>query len=123
MQTPDGEFIPQSKQYLRQVPATQMARAFVELLRAEKMLQWPPSHQQTNEPTIVYLGAQRWGSALKAHPALGERDSPTRHVLSNVAYDDGQADLSSTAVARAGSSFVADDKNRLYQCGDMVSAY
>ena len=121
MQTPDGVFIPQSQDYLRRVPATQMVHAFVDLLRTQKLLQLPQS--QTNMPSIVYLGAQRWGSAMKAHPALGERESPTRQVLGNVAYDPGKADLSSTVEARAGESFVADDEAHLYQCGDMVSAY
>jgi hypothetical protein len=75
-----------------------MVAAFVELLQQHKLtkLTKPAAGSErgtieiSSPPAVKYMGAQRWGSAIRAHPDLGGETSPTRTVLSNVAYDTGK---------------------------------
>ena len=120
MQTEEGEFIPQSRDYLRQVPGRQMVDAFCSLLRREGLCDGDPSDPPL---ALSYLGAQRWGSALPAHRHLDD-SSPTRKVLRGVAYDPKRCPLAPTQNVKPGKlSFVKADDLNLFQCGDMVSTY
>lgn len=120
MQDPQtGAFIPQSPDYLCSVPAPQLEAAFRRLLKAGKV----GDFKDTSEvPKTSFLNAQRWGSAMPSHRHLDE-SSPTRQVISNVAYDGGRGSLGPTTKDRDGRSFVVNDSLRLIQAGDMVSCY
>ncbi len=68
------------------------------------------------------MDAQRWGSALPCHPRSNNDDSPTRRVISGVAYDSGRFALAPTE-AESDESFLADEGLMLFQAGDMVSGH
>ena len=81
-------------------------------------------------PKMVYLDAQRWGSALPCHRSLDAKSS-TRLVISGVPYDGKRMPLAPTRVEeRIGrgdggdcANFLADDDLGLIQAGDMVSIF
>jgi predicted NAD/FAD-dependent oxidoreductase len=115
MQDPKtGEFIPQSKDYLTTVPAPDLLNAFQKAL-VDIMDEFPD---------VIYLNAQRWGSAMPSHRHL-DRESSTRRVLSGVPYDSGRAALAPTirTDSEVGLDFIADDDLMLFQAGDMMSRY
>ena len=115
-----GEFIPQSKEYLTSVPGPELSQSFLKTLSRSRST----SGITLNEyelPNIVYLSAQRWGSAMPSHRHLNE-NSITRKVLSGVEYDFGQASLAPTKVEKIDqNSFIVDKDLMLFQAGDMVS--
>ena len=113
--TKTGAFIPQSPDYLTTVPGPDLETAFRNVLQNGKLA------SLTNLPKTSFLGAQRWGSALPAHRHLDEA-SPTREIISGVAYDSGRAPLAPTVLeTKDDVSFVADKDQMLFQAGDMVS--
>jgi renalase len=120
MQDPmTGEFIPQSSDYLTTVPGPELEEAFRQLLVSGVL----GTVAEEDLPETVYLGAQRWGSAMPAHRDLNEH-SLTRQVLSGVAYDSGKGSLApTTKVTDTRHNFIADDDQMLFQAGDMVSMY
>ena len=114
-----GEFIPQSSDYLTTVPGPALEAAFRRIVSSGRL----GGHNGHDLPKTIYLNAQRWGSALPAHRCLDEA-SPTREIISGVAYDPGGGDLAPTQVERAHCrSFVSDESKMLFQAGDMVSSY
>jgi len=117
MQDPQtGEFIPQSPEYLKSVPGPALESAFRGVLKSGFLA------KPTDAPKTVYLGAQRWGSALPAHRHLDEA-SLTRKEIAGVAYDSGKAPLAPTSTTVEGSiNFVKDESLMLFQAGDMVSS-
>jgi len=114
MQDPiSGAFIPQSPEYLLNVPAPELSKEFLRLIGL-------PIERET-----LYINGQRWGSALPApRHFANDINSPTRHTLAGVNYDSGIASLAPTVNCGLQSqSFVSDDELGLYQIGDMVSSY
>ena len=114
MQDPiTGEFIPQSSEYLTNVPAPDLLNAF----------QNSQSHNVEKIPKVTYLNAQRWGSAMPCHRHLDEASS-TRREISGVAYDSGRAPLAPTSRRNdAELDFLMDQDLMLFQAGDMMSRY
>ena len=128
MQDPKtGEFIPQSKDYLTAVPGPDLSNAF-----CEEVLRTFDSVKEM--PKIVFLDAQRWGSAMPSHRHLTET-SETRKVISGVPYESGRSPLAPTkeeqCLERSGNndgdcksrSFLVDNELMLLQAGDMMSRY
>ena len=114
-----GEFIPQSPDYLTTVPGPALEAAFRRIVSAGRL----GGSNLENLPRTIYLNAQRWGSALPAHRNL-DASSPTRKIISGVAYDPGGGDLAPTQLERPRyPSFLADEGCMLFQAGDMVSSY
>jgi predicted NAD/FAD-dependent oxidoreductase len=138
-----GEFLPQDPDYLRQVPAAELEAAFRRIVQ-EGRLGGIDSDSNSisgggecggggadetrsvlDMPQTCYVTAQRWGSALPAHRHLSE-SSPTRSVISGVAYDSGRGTLAPTQLVYdtdQNSSYVADEELMIFQAGDMVSSY
>eukprot|EP00554_Chaetoceros_debilis_P010874 CAMPEP_0194108772 /NCGR_PEP_ID=MMETSP0150-20130528/8410_1 /TAXON_ID=122233 /ORGANISM="Chaetoceros debilis, Strain MM31A-1" /LENGTH=557 /DNA_ID=CAMNT_0038797557 /DNA_START=33 /DNA_END=1706 /DNA_ORIENTATION=- len=125
MQDPTtGSFIPQSPDYLTTVPGPDLLKAFQEEL----------SNNYSDSigdqfPNVVYMNAQRWGSAMPCHRQLRE-SSETRTVISGVPYDSGRQPLAPTQLEidaninmEESSSFLHDEELMLYQAGDMMSSY
>ena len=119
MQDPKtGEFIPQPPDYLTSVPGPELEAAFRRIVKEGRL-----GKVEGDLPKTAYLNAQRWGSALPAHRHLDE-SSPTRKIISGVAYDSGRASLAPTTKQGASAdNFVADEGRMLFQAGDMVSNY
>lgn len=159
MQDPvTGEFLPQDPEYLRRVPAADMEAAFRRIVQegrlggidrgdrgdsggggggaADEAARRCSRMDDSIMPKTCHVTAQRWGSALPAHRHLLE-SSPTRMVISGVAYDPGRGSLaptqlvtldedetvSSSSTTTTRSSYVADEELMLFQAGDMVSSY
>lgn len=115
-----GDFIPQSPDYLSQVPGKDLPNAFAkEIISKDGIL---GEEALLSLPEIIYTDAQRWGSALPCHRHLDE-DSPTRQILSGVPYDSGSSTLAPTKCEKDGDTFLKDDELMLYQAGDMMSSY
>ena len=126
-----GAFIPQSPSYLTSIPGPDLEKAFRDALTDPSgfMAQGGAAALDKDEmPRTLYLDAQRWGSALPCHRSL-DAESPTRQVISGVAYDGGRLSLAPTRVEERigrendddGANFLADDDLGLIQAGDMVS--
>ncbi|KAL7468390.1 hypothetical protein ACHAXS_008612 [Conticribra weissflogii] len=125
-----GEFIPQSKEYLTTVPGPDLSNEFCkELLSSGGIL----NGNLKELPNIVFLDAQRWGSAMPCHRHLTE-DSETRKIISDVPYDSARASLAPTKLERVRDdesdhkedrvrSFLVDEGLMLFQAGDMMSMY
>ncbi len=126
MQTKKGEFIPQSKDYLTSVPGPDLADAFCAEITSENGILGENTLKKNDVPKIVYLDAQRWGSAMPCHRHLDDK-STTRRIISNVAYDSGRAPLAPTKLERQTSgedkTFLLDESLMLFQAGDMMSDY
>jgi len=108
-----GAFIPQSPDYLLQVPGPELCKEFLHLCGVSP------------DKKISYLNAQRWGSAMPADRHLAnDENSSTRRVISGVVYDSGRTGpLAPTRREKSYESYVCDDSMGLIYCGDMVSAY
>lgn len=115
-----GDFIPQSPEYLSQIPGKDLPNAFVEEITSKNGILNEKALKSL--PEIIYVDAQRWGSALPCHRHLDE-DSPTRQILSGVPYDSGRSPLAPTKCEKDGDTFLKDDELMLYQAGDMMSSY
>ncbi len=129
MQDPrTGEFIPQSKEYLTSVPGPDLYNAFVSLLRrrsSDGTIIEEDDDTPRNDyslPNLIYLDAQRWGSALPCHRQLTS-ESTTRRLISGVPYDHARHPLAPTKVERCGESFLYDEDLMIFQAGDMMSAH
>ena len=123
MQDDDGNFLPQTPQYLTTIPGPHLEQAFREHVTSIIGEQ----AQQQQLPKTTYLNAQRWGSGIPSHRHLDE-SSPTRAVVSGVPYDVGRAPLAPTRVenVRSGQTpdnFLYHEGFNLYQAGDMMSVY
>ena len=106
------EFIPQSPDYLLRVPGHELVSEFLRLCDREDATE------------VVYLNAQRWGSAMPCHRELArDASSASRKELSGVAYDVGRRPLAPTSRRMQEDSIVYDDSLGLLCAGDMVSAY
>ena len=113
MQDPvTGEFIPQSPDYLLQVPGPELLSEFLRLCGREKA-------------EVSYLNAQRWGSAMPANREVArDVSSSTRKILSGVAYDTSVSPLVPTVCfSSAEESVVYDDSLNVICAGDMVSSF
>jgi predicted NAD/FAD-dependent oxidoreductase len=108
-----GEFLPQERGYLQNVPAKELLASFLKAVNIS----------ESNTPNIVHINAQRWGSAMPAPRHLATDDSsPTRCYLSGVAYDTGKCELAPTkAEGSNANSFHYDETLHLMQIGDMIS--
>ena len=130
MQDPQtGEFIPQSREYLETVPIPDLKDAFCkELMSTEGIL---GKEALTSFPEILFMDAQRWGSALPAHKHLAaDESSPTRKIISSVPYDSGRSPLAPTKGVgmvrekeEEGGSFLVDNDLMIFQAGDMMSTF
>ena len=116
-----GEFIPQSAEYLTTVPAPDLYNAFKELIGKETTL------DIETLPKIVFMDAQRWGSAMPAHRHVDiNSSSSTCRKISGVNYDCGRYPLAPTKDEegeRTAASFLADDDLMLLQAGDMMGKH
>ena len=86
MQDPiTGEFIPQSKDYLSTVPGPELYNAFEALICQEDGcgILGKDALDIKTLPKVVYMDAQRWGSAMPSHRHL-DMNSSTRRVISGV---------------------------------------
>ena len=86
MQDPaTGEFIPQSKDYLTTVPGPELYNAFEALICQEDGcgILGKDALDVKTLPKVVYMDAQRWGSAMPSHRHL-DMNSSTRRVISGV---------------------------------------
>ena len=125
MQDPKtGEFIPQSKDYLKTVPAPDLMAAFCqELMSKDGIL---GDNALTDVSETIYTDAQRWGSAMPCHRHLDE-NSRTRKVISGVSYDSGRSSLAPTKLESCWHgdeiTFLADENLMLFQAGDMMSSF
>lgn len=116
------EFRPQTKEYLLQKndngPGYVLEQEFLKYLQSEL-------GDTTMLPTIIHRDAQRWGSAMPAR----KNPSPMAKKILDVDYDLPSENLAPTVRlenevdAKTVKGFIADDKMRLYQAGDMVSDY
>mmetsp|Transcript_48450 Transcript_48450/g.58454 ORF Transcript_48450/g.58454 Transcript_48450/m.58454 type:complete len:486 (+) Transcript_48450:144-1601(+) len=124
MQDDDGNFLPQTPQYLTTIPGPHLEQAFREHVTSIIEV---TQQQQQPLPKTTYLNAQRWGSGIPSHRHLDE-SSPTRAVVSGVPYDVGRAPLAPTRVENVRSgptpdNFLYHEGFNLYQAGDMMSVY
>jgi len=111
MQDPEtGAFIPQDKSYLKTGPGRILAEEFRKLL-GQKL--------ETELSDFTVLGGQRWGSAL---PGLSRNPDEIKTV-SRVDYDQTLRDLAPTKRIKDFDSFVLEEKLRLMQIGDGMSAW
>lgn len=115
-----GDFIPQSPDYLSQVPGKDLPNAFMKELTSKDGILGEEALNTL--PEIIHVDAQRWGSALPCHRHLDE-DSPTRQILSGVPYDSGRSPLAPTKCEKDSENFLKDENLMLYQAGDMMSSY
>ena len=86
MQDPiTGEFIPQSKDYVATVPGPELYNAFEALICQEDGcgILGKDALDVKTLPKVVYMDAQRWGSAMPSHRHL-DMNSSTRRVISGV---------------------------------------
>lgn len=115
MQTPEGAFVPQEKGYLDTV-AEHLVDSFLGAAGV--------TGAQRAAVSVVYKGAQRWGSAMPAprHLATNE-ESPTRRVVCSVPYDTGRGSLAPTMECREGGTFHVDKELGLLQIGDFVGSH
>mmetsp|Transcript_35123 Transcript_35123/g.74160 ORF Transcript_35123/g.74160 Transcript_35123/m.74160 type:complete len:466 (-) Transcript_35123:137-1534(-) len=128
MQDPKtGEFIPQSNDYLTTVPGPDLYKAFESIVCQKDGILGENALDKL--PEVVYMDAQRWGSALPCHRHL-KSDSGTRRVISGVPYDAGRFALAPTKNDRQQNndegrslSFLMDESLMLFQAGDMMSCY
>jgi len=120
-----GEFIPQSADYLTTVPGPDLYNAFKVLIGKETTL------DIETLPKIVFMDAQRWGSAMPAHRHvdINSSSSSTCRKISGVNYDCGRHSLAPTK-EEGGSedekkkrSFLVDDDLMLLQAGDMMGKH
>ena len=124
-----GEFIPQSNDYLTNVPGPDLFNSFTKLL-CDKEDGVLGDDALDNLPEVVHMDAQRWGSALPCHRHLDDK-SLTRKIIGGVPYDSGRNPLAPTKVERqqqqdeqeSSSSFLVDESLMLFQAGDMMSNY
>ena len=119
------EFIPQSKDYLLNVPGFDLKTAFYkEITSKDGILGEEGALRYSTIPESLHVDAQRWGSALPAPRNLKDC-SITRKIISGVAYDSGVSSLAPTAVVDCRhndkKTFLVDDDFMLFQAGDMVS--
>ena len=115
MQTPEGDFVPQSKYYMNTV-AEHRVDSFLGAAGLEK--------EQRAGVTVVHKGAQRWGSALPPPRHLAtDESSPSRHVICSVPYDTGRGSLAPTVECREGSAFYIDEELGLMQVGDFMGSH
>ena len=115
-----GEFIPQSTEYLTTVPGPDLYNAFKELIVKETTL------DIETLPKIVFMDAQRWGSAMPAHRHVDiNSSSSTCRKISGVNYDCGRYPLAPTKDEGGGNklSFLVDDDLMLLQAGDMMGCH
>jgi len=116
-----GEFIPQSAEYLKTVPAPDLYNAFKELIGKETTL------DIKTLPKVVFMDAQRWGSAMPAHRHVdvNSSSSSTCRNISGVNYDCGRHSLAPTKEegGKRTSSFLVDDDLMLLQAGDMMGKH
>ena len=124
-----GEFIPQSNDYLTNVPGPDLFNAFTKLLcdKGENGNGILGDDALDNLPKVVHMDAQRWGSALPCHRHLDDK-SLTRKIIGGVPYDSGRNPLAPTKLERqqsspSSSSFLVDESLMLLQAGDMMSNY
>mmetsp|Transcript_11587 Transcript_11587/g.16235 ORF Transcript_11587/g.16235 Transcript_11587/m.16235 type:complete len:477 (-) Transcript_11587:171-1601(-) len=128
MQDPTtGEFIPQSRDYLISVPGADLEKAF-----RNEVVEQSTGDPNFKVPNIVYMDAQRWGSALPCHRHL-DGTSTTLRIISGVPYDSHRSPLAPTKEEVLSSqrqdeeatnrNFLLDDSLMLYQAGDMMSTY
>ena len=127
MQTPSGDFIPQTPQYLHSVPIPALENAFCSQIESSSGVLGELALNPNNYK-VVHRDAQRWGSALPCHSAgtLDGEASSTRQVIMGVPYDIERKALAPTQHRDKNSkepSFVFDGKRNLIQCGDMMSSY
>ena len=146
MQTKDGEFIPQSKDYLTTIPGPELQKAFIHEITSKDGILGDKALSVEELPEIVYLDAQRWGSAMPSHRHLDE-SSKTRKIISNVPYDSGRGSLAPTKLesspkgrsnsdgndscddydggisSSSTTTFLCDEDLMLFQAGDMMSTY
>ena len=117
-----GEFIPQSSNYLTNVPGPDLLNSFSQLLCNGKGILG--SNSLDKLPNITHLDAQRWGSAMPCHRHL-DADSKTRKVIAGVPYDSGRFSLAPTKLEIQDSheTFLVDNELMLIQAGDMMSPY
>lgn len=117
-----GEFVPQSKDYLTDVPAPDLLKAFRSQLCDREGILGP--NALASFPDVVYIDAQRWGSAMPCHRHLKE-GSETRRVIVGVPYDSGRFALAPTKCDTDDKkkSFLTDNDMMLFQAGDMMSCY
>ncbi|GAX09530.1 uncharacterized protein FisN_16Lh223 [Fistulifera solaris] len=102
-----GAFKPQQNDYLNTVPGPTLFNAFLQTVQSFL----------TEQPNVVYMQAQRWGSGL---PVAEELCDDIHHV----AGDRFAAKLNKPLVHEvtdSGRDFVADDDLRLYYAGDFCS--
>ena len=97
-----GEFIPQSPDYLTTVPGPDLSNAFQRLVHEKRnedgennALLLDADGSSLSE--VVYMDAQRWGSAMPRHRHL-DHTSSTHKVISGVPYDSGRFPLAPTKV-------------------------
>jgi len=125
MQDPNGEFIPQSEEYLTTVPGPELEAAFRNVVRNNTCggLRLSTVPGEFSIPKTVYLDAQRWGSALPSG-VRSKEESKTRKVISGVSYDSGRTPLAPTKLqSPEEDNFVFDKNLMLFQVGDMMSRY
>lgn len=110
-------FIPQSSEYLTQVPGPDLKDAFLREL--SKTL---GDHIRQTLPQVSYIHAQRWGSAMPSY-----RQGKTlshEEIISGVAYGTERPTFASLQNQETGSdsqSFIVDEDLMLIQAGDMMS--
>ena len=132
MQTNDGTFIPQPKNYLIDV-ASDLEKNFRRVVAAGALTNGQKLDPQTL-PKTCYLNAQRWGSAMRAHPSLTPTPKPNnrtnaafRKKIMGVVYDSRRDSLAPTLeLALSGENvdtFVSDPDSMIFQAGDMVGAH
>lgn len=122
MQDPKtGAFIPQSKDYLKSVPGTDLKNAFLEEITSTKGILGDKA--LTSLPEVVHIGAQRWGSALRH---LNNNDAASTKEIMGVDYGSGGSPLAPTKLEECNEderTFLVDENLMLFQAGDMVSSY
>ncbi len=102
-----GAFKTQENDYLNTVPGPTLYKAFLQSIGS----------CLTEQPTVVYMQAQRWGSGL---PVAEESCDDIHHIVG----DRFAAKLNKPLVHEvtdSGRDFVADDDLRLYYAGDFCS--
>jgi len=103
------------------VPAPDLYNAFKELIGKETTL------DLETLPKIVFMDAQRWGSAMPAHRHIdvNSSSSSTCRKISGVNYDCGRHPLAPTKDegGERTSSFLVDDDLMLLQAGDMMGLH
>jgi len=135
MQAPDGTFLPQTPEVLTD-HAVNLDLAFRRAVVANTALTGGRSVEAVDLPPTFYRDAQRWGSALRAHPSshrpVGDEtggatpECGTEVEVMGVSYDVHRGCLGPTTVATdaVGCSFVVDPLgSMLFQAGDMVSGH